>query len=380
LSYLDEPSLACPPCPRLAGEARGEGDRNPLTILQIAYPFSPVSPDAVGGAEQILSALDHALTRAGHRSFVIADERSIVTGTLLAIPAFTGVSIEPADRTRAHAAIRATTRAALNRHPIDLIHLHGIDFPAYLPLPGLPVLITAHLPPSWHAPDALSPTRPGTFLHAVSTAADTALRGIAGHPNILPPVPNGVPTHAFGRASHARRSFALCFGRICPEKAQHLAIDAAARAGIPLLLAGQVFPYAAHQSYFETEIRPRLRPPHRWLGPASFARKRRLLAAARCVLVPSLAPETSGLVAMEAAASGTPVIAFPAGALADTVRHGITGFLVNDTAEMAATIRRTDDIDPETCRRVARQRFSLAVMTNAYLARYRELSHVAVPA
>jgi glycosyltransferase involved in cell wall biosynthesis len=104
------------------------------------------------------------------------------------------------------------------------------------------------------------------------------------------------------------------------------------------------------------------------------------LFVARCVLVPSLAPETSGLVAMEAAASGTPVIAFPAGALADTVRHGITGFLVNDTAEMAATIRRTDDIDPETCRRVARQRFSLAVMTNAYLARYRELSHVAVPA
>ncbi len=351
-----------------------------LTILQIAYPFSPVSPDAVGGAEQILSAIDHALTEAGHCSIVIADERSAIAGTLLPIPAFTDASIEPADRTHAHAGIRAATRDALNRYPIDLIHLHGIDFPAYLPPPGLPVLITLHLPPSWHPPEALSPSRAGTFLHAVSTAADAALRAIAGHPNILPPIPNGVPTHAFGQAPHARRSFALCLGRICPEKAQHLALDAAVRARIPLFLAGQVFPYAAHQSYFETEVRPRLRPPHRWLGPASFARKLRLLAAARCVLIPSLAPETSGLVAMEAAASGTPVIAFPAGALSHTVRHGITGFLVNDTAEMASAIRRTDEIDPDTCRRVARQRFSLTAMTNAYLARYRELTHAAVPA
>ena len=147
-----------------------------------------------------------------------------------------------------------------------------------------------------------------------------------------------------------------------------------------MLLAGEVFPYAAHQSYFEVEIRPRLRLPHRWLGPASFPRKRRLLAAARCVLIPSLAPETSGLVAMEAAASGTPVIAFPAGALRDTVRHGTTGFLVNDTAEMAAAVRRTGEINPDTCRRVAREWFSLMAMTNAYLARYRELARVAVPA
>jgi glycosyltransferase involved in cell wall biosynthesis len=369
-----------PPLPRIGREGRGEGERNPLIILQIAYPFAPVSPDSVGGAEQILGAIAHALTEAGHRSLVIADERSTVAGTLLPIPAFSGRSIEPWDRTRAHASIRAATRAALNRYPIDLIHLHGIDFPAYLPPPGPPVLITVHLPPSWHAPAAFSPSRSGTFLHAVSTAADAALRAITHHPDILPPIPNGVPIHAFGQAPHARRSFALCLGRICPEKAQHLALDAAACARIPLFLAGQVFPYATHQSYFETEVRPRLRRPHRWLGPASFARKRRLLAAARCVLIPSLAPETSGLVAMEAAASGSPVIAFPAGALSDTVRHGITGFLVNDTAEMAAAIRRTDEIDPDTCRRFARQRFSLAAMTNAYLARYLELARVAVPA
>ena len=38
-----------------------------LTILSVAYPLAPVGPDAVGGAEQVLSQLDHALTAAGHR-------------------------------------------------------------------------------------------------------------------------------------------------------------------------------------------------------------------------------------------------------------------------------------------------------------------------
>ena len=83
---------------------------------------------------------------------------------------------------------------------------------------------------------------------------------------------------------------------------------------------------------------PRLDRRRRFLGPLGFARKRRLLAAARCLLVPSLARETASLVAMEALACGTPVIAFPNGALAEVVEDGRTGFLVENTREMAAAI------------------------------------------
>ncbi|MGA7868187.1 MAG: glycosyltransferase, partial [Stellaceae bacterium] len=45
-----------------------------------------------------------------------------------------------------------------------------------------------------------------------------------------------------------------------------------------------------------------------------FRPKRRFLTAARCLLMPSLIAETSSLVAMEAIACGTPVVAFPVGA------------------------------------------------------------------
>ena len=67
-----------------------------LTVLNVAYPLAPVGPDAVGGAEQVLTQLDYALTRAGHCSLVIAGEGSVVAGTLFATPKPDGALVEPA--------------------------------------------------------------------------------------------------------------------------------------------------------------------------------------------------------------------------------------------------------------------------------------------
>jgi glycosyltransferase involved in cell wall biosynthesis len=99
-----------------------------------------------------------------------------------------------------------------------------------------------------------------------------------------------------------------------------------------------------------------------------------LLAAARCLLVPSLAPETSSLAAREALASGTPVIAFAQGALRSTVDDGQTGFLVHDEAEMAIAMHRAEAISPDLCREIARRRFSLDRMVAQYLAVYGKLA------
>ncbi|HEU0052459.1 MAG TPA: glycosyltransferase, partial [Longimicrobium sp.] len=109
-------------------------------------------------------------------------------------------------------------------------------------------------------------------------------------------------------------------------------------------------------------------------GAMDFRRKRRALSAARCLLVPSLVEETSSLVAMEALACGTPVIAYPKGALPSIVEHGRTGFLVNDVGEMAEAIRAADGIDPEECRRAARECFSAERMVELYFETYRLLA------
>jgi glycosyltransferase involved in cell wall biosynthesis len=339
-----------------------------LTILNVAFPFAPVGPDAVGGAEQVLSGLDRALVGAGHRSIVIACAGSVAAGTLVSVPRTSGPITEAARRSaqRRH---RAAIERALARWPVDLVHMHGLDFCDYLPSPRVPVLATLHLPPEWYPPAAFA-ARPNTFVHCVSAAQRARCPPDAP---LLPEIPNGVPIAAL-TAKHARRGFALALGRICPEKGFHHALDAARRAGMPLLLAGEVFGYGAHVRYFRREVIPRLDRRRRFIGPIGFARKRRLFSAARCLLIPSLAPETSSLVAMEALACGTPVVAFPAGALPELVDHGRTGFIVQNECEMADAIAATARLDPDACRAAARERFSLERMTGRYLALYRALA------
>jgi glycosyltransferase involved in cell wall biosynthesis len=342
-----------------------------LTVLSVAYPLAPVGPDAVGGSEQILHALDRALLAAGHRSIVVAMEGSEVADTLVPVPKRPG-PLSNAVREAAWPAHKEAIAAALQRWPIDLIHMHGLDFWGYLPPPGPPVLVTLHLPPSWYPGDTLFPKRPDTWLHCVSHAQH---RACPPGMNLLDPIENGVPVDKL-QARHAKRRFALMLGRVCPEKGLHIALDAAKLADIPLLIAGELFPYAEHESYFAEEVRPRLDARRRFIGPIGFSRKRKLLTAAQCLLVPSLVDETSSLVAREAIACGTPVIAFPRGALPETVEDGRTGFLVQDAEEMAQAIRRAPTLSPAVCRQVARERFSLDVMLSRYLVIYEVLAGV----
>jgi glycosyltransferase involved in cell wall biosynthesis len=340
-----------------------------LTVLQVAYPLAPVGADSVGGAEQILSSLDAGLVSAGCRSLVIACEGSKTHGILLATPRCEGRLDEESCR-MAQERHRKAIERALERWEVDLVHMHGIDFHCYLPPPGPPVLATLHLPPSWYPPEVFHVRRPHTWLNCVSKSQQAAC---PASPRLLPEIENGVAVELLP-APHAKRRYTLCLGRICPEKGFHIALDAARDAHIPLLLAGEVFRYQAHEQYFEQQIVPRLDQTRRFLGPVGMQRKRRLLAAARCLLVPSLAPETSSLVAMEALACGTPVVAFPSGALGEIIEQGRTGFLVHDQKEMGEAIVACAQLDPEACRQSARRRFPLSRMVRQYMRLYQILA------
>jgi glycosyltransferase involved in cell wall biosynthesis len=338
-----------------------------LTILSVAYPFAPVSCDAVGGAEQVLAHLDSAICEAGHHSIVLACEGSSVRGTLITGGNIPG-EIEDGRRESVYQEYIAALRCIFRAEQIDLVHFHGIDFDKYLPAEQAPMLVTLHLPPEWYSTRALRLSRPNLFFNCVSHSQ----RAFCPAGVRAPVIENGIAIPDL--VPFKDRQWAVSLGRICPEKGFHLAMDAAQMAGVTLLICGYVFPYPAHQRYFQDEIAPRLsRGSNRFLGPATQAQKQILLAGAKCLLVPSLAPETSSLVAMEALAWGTPVVAFRAGALPEIVEHGKTGFLVNNVDEMAEAIKRAAEIDPDACRTAARERFSLSRMTAQYLAFYQQI-------
>lgn len=342
-----------------------------LSILYVAYPFAPVGTSAVGGAEQVLTVLEAGMVAAGHRCRTIACQGSTAAGALLALP-IPGGQLDPASRQRHHALVKRAILAALLAEPADVIHLHGLDFAHYLPperAARAPVLVTLHLPPEYHDAEALRPQPRHVHLQPVSERQRLRFPAYLG---LLPAIPNGVPmpepTQRVGK-----HRFALALGRICPEKGLHIAIDACRRAAMPLVIAGRVFPYAEHERYFRERIAPALGNGVRFVGPVSGARKRRLLAGARCLLVPSLVEETSCLVAMEALACGTAVVARPAGALLDVVEDGVTGFVADGADQMARAIARVDQIDPQRCRRWATLHGSANRMVRAQVARYHAL-------
>jgi glycosyltransferase involved in cell wall biosynthesis len=65
--------------------------------------------------------------------------------------------------------------------------------------------------------------------------------------------------------------------------------------------------------------------------------------------------------------------------LPETIEHGRTGFLVDNVEAMATAIEAAHAIDPEACRRVARERFSMERMVESYFAVYRQLAGISPP-
>jgi glycosyltransferase involved in cell wall biosynthesis len=344
-----------------------------LTVLNIAFPLAPTSPDSVGGAEQVLAALDRALVDRGHHSLVVAAEGSGVAGQLWPVPIPTRDVITENDKRATRAGVQAAIDAALASGTVDLVHFHGMHLADYRLPQTMPVLMTLHLPMSWYARDVFE--RAGSNVH-FCCVSESQRRDAPAWLQDCAVVENGVELPPFSPDT-PRESFALVMGRICPEKNQHAALEAGTRAGLPVYLAGQVFPYREHREYFDARIHPLLlesHPGHKFFGPLTAERKQDLLARARCLLHPTLAPETSSLVAMEALAAGTPVIAYRSGALPQIVDDGRTGFLVDSVEAMAAAMADVTRISPTTCREAAEQRFSRERMLAGYFDLYSRLA------
>jgi len=148
-------------------------------------------------------------------------------------------------------------------------------------------------------------------------------------------------------------------------------------AGLEIVLAGRVYPFAYHQDYFQREIAPRLGrlgTRVRFIEQPDFTEKVNLLQRAGAVVVTSLVDETSSLVAMEAAACGTPVVGFRRGSLPEVVAHGRTGLLVKSFDEMQRAVQQVRAIDPRTCRARAEAEFGAGRMFRDYQRLYKNIA------
>lgn len=340
-----------------------------LNVLYVGYPLLPINDESCGGAEQMLAVLEAEISRRGYRTTVAGCEGSRACGAML----ITGQELSEPDRfeerNREHC---ARVLEEICTGDFDLVHDKSGSFWQHAAEIHVPVLATLHLPRSFYPADALASSPPNLFFNCVS---DAQARSFDGLPALLGVVRNGIALDRF-QLSAAKQDYLLWLGRVCEEKGAHLAIEVAHSTGLPLIIAGQVYPFSYHQQYYAREIRPWLRREHPkvcFVETPTFAMKRKLLSEAKALLIPSLVDETSSLAAMEAMACGTPVVGFRRGAIPDIVLDGQTGFIVNAVQEMAAAIWSCENIDPHACRAHVETHYSASRMASEYEALYQSV-------
>ncbi|HWC18170.1 MAG TPA: glycosyltransferase [Terriglobales bacterium] len=346
-----------------------------LRVLYVAYPLFPVSEHSAGGAELILLALEREMHARDHRTTVAACAGSRVAGELFS----TGEPADGADQFEKRS--EEQTRMLLDwlcsgaAERFDLVHDMSGGFWEHAERLPLPVMATLHLPPQLYKHANFSSVPGCVSFNCVSQSQMGEFRDL---PRLIGIAPNGIDVERFSPEPMPleNRDYFLWLGRICEEKGAHTALDVAHTAGKQVVISGTVYPFLYHQKYFAREIIPRLKRAGRkakYIAQPSFNEKVDLIRNARALLITSEVNETSSVVAMEAAACGTPVVALRRGALPEIIEEGVTGFLVHNVEEMASALSRVGEIDPEKCREHAQQYYSSQHMADVYEELYRKV-------
>jgi glycosyltransferase involved in cell wall biosynthesis len=344
---------------------RGGDDDARLRIAVVAPPWYELPPSGYGGIERICFDLTEGLVDRGHDVTLLATGTSSTRARFVAAlptpPPGLGTLESPVQEV-CYAAAVARELAGLE---VDVVHDHALATPLAALGGSVPTVLTAHGPThGWI----------GEYFRALGlplVAISQAQRSAGPDLPWVGTVPNAIVVDSF-RFEAEKDGYALFLGRLSPEKGAHLAVTAARAAGVPLVVAGKCQEEHERQ-YFDDVVAPLLGPDTTWIGEIGGTRKADTLARASCMIVAPEWEEPFGIVAIEALASGTPVVALRRGALPEIVDHGRTGWLCDHVDELPAAIRRAAEIDPHECRAVAVGRYDVAAMVEGYERVYRRL-------
>lgn len=331
-----------------------------MKIAQIAPIVERVPPRKYGGTERMVHDLTEELVRRGHEVTLFASKDSQTSAKLVSVVDKPLREMSVDDLYGSNFWTMLNIGVAYSRqNEFDIIHDHS----GHLSLP------VAHL----------SVTPVVMTLHGPITLQNKTLYATLNNPHLITisksqavPAPQlnylGTVLHGLDMQNYSyskdNDGYLLYVGRVSEEKGVHHAIEVAEYLRLPLIIAAKVDEH--DRKYFREKIEPHLGGLTRWIGEVDQDERNRLMSRALCFLHPALWREPFGLTLIEAAACGCPVVAFKRGSIPEIVKHGKTGFVVEDVEEMVEAVSQIQKIKRRDCRKHALQDFSATRMADEY--------------
>ncbi len=337
-----------------------------MRIALVAPPFIPVPPLVYGGTELFIAQLAEGLKNIGidvvvycnGESTVGVEKRWLYAKSQWPIVGEVYANLKDINHT-AWAIEDASSSA-------DVIHINNLPGLAQSRFVKAPFVYTVHHP---HEPGLSDFYKYYPDVYYVTISDFQRKQETMPH---MRTVHHGIDCSLY-RLQEKKEGYLSFLGRIAPIKGTHLAIEIAKQAGIPLKIAGEIQPL--FRDYFEQKVKPHLDGKLiEYIGEADLAAKNELLGKSIAMLFPIQWDEPFGLVMIEAMACGTPVLAFPGGAVEEVVLNGVSGWVGHSVQELAERARMAvEDFKPGIVREYVESNFSLDRMVLDYANHYRAI-------
>jgi UDP-glucose:tetrahydrobiopterin glucosyltransferase len=340
----------------------------PHKILVLSTSVAPLGSGGGGGVELTLQTITQELSQRSHQIQVIAPQGS----TLGNVPILeTAGELQTAAQTQGASALIAMPNNAVLANMWDYARTIQDDYDLLFNIAydWLPFYLTPffHRPIAhWVSMGSLSQAMddvigrvaldfPGTI--AVYTKAQAATFPFADR---CYPLGSALDLALYEFCAQPEPNVLGWVGRISPEKGLEDAVDAAQQLGMTLRIFGVI----QDHDYWQWIRATYPDAPIEYKGFLKTQDLQAQLRVCRSLLVTSRWVEAFGNVAIEALACGVPVIAYRRGGLAEIVREGQSGLLVepDSVSGLVRAIAQLDSINRRSCRQQAEDEYSLAAL------------------
>jgi glycosyltransferase involved in cell wall biosynthesis len=341
----------------------------PLRIAMLVPPWYELPPSGYGGLELLVTHLVDALVNRGHHVTLFGAGTSSGTGA-----EFVSTVAEP-QHMRLGQGLPELLHVAradrlINDGDFDVVHDHTASGLLAAPHRRVPTVATVHNCPKGELAEYLRSIDPVVALVAISHAQRQVSAGLPWITTIY----NGLKLSGPAKSAPSKGPV-LWLARFTADKGPDLAIRAAQQAGLPLVLAGKATE-PSERGYLEEVIMPMLHPGVELITNPDGNLYRQLLADARSLIMPIRWEEPFGLVMIEAMAAGTPVVALNHGAVPEVVRHGKTGLVLDNPAQLPDALHEVAEIDPMVCAQHVLTTFTADLMARRYERVYRRWAEI----